>query len=432
MNSIKLNNEVLIKIIILLLTLIPMSLVVGVAISNMILFIFFTTSVFFVISIRPVNIFFNLDIIEKIIIIFLFYLFFNLLINSNYENFGRYITFTVFMILTFLFKRFISINQKKMNIYFVFNSVLISFVIIDIIYQFNTGQSIFGYNVYFEERLTGPFKDELVVGSFVVKFFIPIYFFWLYYVKKTQDNLFLLFYFLIFIFIISCIFLTGERSSSLISILAFIMLIVFLNKRIYYFLSFLILFAAGVFLFTSDQYFAKRFQSIFIKTVIDRNYDNNDFLNKSNVYYNLYIQAGRVISSKPITGIGLKRYFSECNKLNQKTKNKKEIFCSNHPHHYLIEILVETGVIGFVIFAIFIMSIFIDSFRTILLTKKTKSINFYIAMGFFISSLAIFLPFRPTGSFFSSWNGLIVWFNIIMLINYTSVLKKERESDSNF
>ncbi len=91
--------------------------------------------------------------------------------------------------------------------------------------------------------------------------------------------------------------------------------------------------------------------------------------------------------------------------------------CTTHPHHYLLEILSETGIIGLLIF-LFIIYLIVQKNNS-----KNKNI---LSISLLIIILCYLFPFRPTGSIFSSWHGgffyILVGFNFYLL-NYNNEKK---------
>ena len=82
-------------------------------------------------------------------------------------------------------------------------------------------------------------------------------------------------------------------------------------------------------------------------------------------------------------GIGFKNYKSKC-------IENKNLVCSTHPHHYLIEFLVSFGLVG--------LSLFIFYFYKVifyLLINRTHNREYLIFIFIF------FFPFLPSGSIFS-------------------------------
>ena len=62
---------------------------------------------------------------------------------------------------------------------------------------------------------------------------------------------------------------------------------------------------------------------------------------------------GLVFSKNYLIGSGVKSFIYECVKIPSDTKN---ISCNNHPHNIYLEIFVNLGIIGMLIFIIFLFS----------------------------------------------------------------------------
>ena len=103
--------------------------------------------------------------------------------------------------------------------------------------------------------------------------------------------------------------------------------------------------------------------------------------------------------------------------------------CSNHPHNNYIQILSETGILGFIFI---IIIIFIFSFQILkhLFYKHLKKI--YIFSDFQLSLLSAVLislwPIAPTGDFFNNWLSIIYFLPIGLFLN--SLYKKKEISNS--
>ena len=77
--------------------------------------------------------------------------------------------------------------------------------------------------------------------------------------------------------------------------------------------------------------------------------------------------------------------------------------CSTHPHNIYLEILSETGTLGFLLFLFTLLCLFkINK----VFTKKNIRNNPEILILLFIC----FWPIQSTGSFFSTWNGFFLSF----------------------
>ena len=162
-----------------LITFVPLALIIGTAVSN---------SLYFILTIFAIYLYFhdsveidkNITLSQKILCVFLIYLALNIFVNQNLDNFGRYIVVLFFFTFIIYGKKVYSQDLIEKKYFFYFNTFVILFLVIDLYYQYFVGTDILGNKIYFEKRLTGPWKEELVPGSFLIKFSIPI-FFWLYF-----------------------------------------------------------------------------------------------------------------------------------------------------------------------------------------------------------------------------------------------------------
>ena len=83
--------------------------------------------------------------------------------------------------------------------------------------------------------------------------------------------------------------------------------------------------------------------------------------------------------------------------------------CSTHPHNIYFELLAETGIIGLFIFVIFILKLIIDTY---LKNRSKNKIIFIFIFSFVVS----YFPIKPSGSFFSTWNGYFIWIIVSFFI----------------
>ena len=98
-----------------------------------------------------------------------------------------------------------------------------------------------------------------------------------------------------------------------------------------------------------------------------------------------------------------------------------------HPHNYYLEILTETGLIGFIlIFFIFTITLYITFIKKYFLNTRLKDNNIMIPF-IFLFIVEIF-PLKSTGSFFTTGNAtyLFLIFGILIGISrkYISIENK--------
>jgi hypothetical protein len=165
------------------------------------------------------NLVLNLNVILLIIISFIFYN--KKIINQNYNKIDKlvfilflYIVLSGFynniyflvigetnsfdiIIKSILYLRFFLlyivlkflVEEKIINLknFFFFSLLAVLFVSLDIIFQLVNGYDIFGYKAV-SRRLSGPFGDELIAGSFLQRFALFALFFTPIFLKFNKQN----------------------------------------------------------------------------------------------------------------------------------------------------------------------------------------------------------------------------------------------------
>ena len=162
----------------LILFLIPLSFIVGIALTE---FFVLLSIIFFLIFNRDKSLFLN----KKIIFLFLLSLYVSLNAGFQIHDDLRlssyvYFRFVVFSLSIFYFCQiFEKVKQKKFFLFMIF-AILI--VLLDAIFQFFYGINFLGFETIIEGnpssserngRISGLFKDELILGSFLIKL-LPI------------------------------------------------------------------------------------------------------------------------------------------------------------------------------------------------------------------------------------------------------------------
>ena len=144
-------------------------------------------------------------------------------------------------------------------------------------------------------------------------------------------------------------------------------------------------------------------------------YDGKEMESIGQSGYLVHFNSGiQVWKSNKVFGGGLKSFRLNCTYGNNQT-------CNTHPHNYLIEILVDTGLVGFIlIYLIFIFSIFnFYKFYKYDLNSKALYIPFFL-----IIFLEIF-PLRSSGSFFTTGTACITFFMLAVTIGCSSLKKNK-------
>ena len=402
---------------------IPISFVIGqAAVSLAVFFLVF----FFFFNIKDTRfILINLKNYDIILILFFFYILVSSIFFKDKNILNNAFLMLRFLVFYFAIKYIIVKSQfKDLKIFFKIIFTLSIFIIFDLLFQKYFGKDIFGYTapVGNEMRLTGPFGNEPIPGSYLVNvgFYSLIY---MYALTEKNTSAFYKtgFQLLIFAFGIA-IFLTGERMSTILFFLLLFLFFIFFKKtRVKIFITTIFILISITFITLSNNYYKSRIILFAKDTGIlqDKIVKNQQLTNKLTFFDSQWgahiLTSYEMFSKNKFFGIGLKQFRHQCGNSEYQNINSKssDIRCSSHTHNLYFEILSELGVIGFGLFIIFLCLITFDFFK--LIQNKRLIINKFwriFLIGSFCIFFILFWPIRSTGSFFSNFNGTIYWFNI--------------------
>jgi len=351
-------------------------------------------------------------------LIFYFYLILTSVLSDNFfQSIKTSITYLRFGIFS-LAVLFILNNKKDFIKYFYMMMCFTLIILIfDGYFQFITGKNIFGYSLVRPDRLGGLFFDELILGSYLGKIlpvFLTLYILNKEYIKK---------YYILVLVLLSyiLIFLSGERSAFLTTTLYLIMVTPFLigiKKSVILFMLIGTIF--GALISTNKNMKSRYYDQMLMHTLGIGKYAANN--NKKIIFMpdhiGLFSSAIDIFQNNLFVGGGVKTFRIYCkNTVNEKLKKLQTeipslVFCSSHPHNYYLQLLAETGLIGF----LFVLAIFIKLFFNYLkqiyyLIRQNKNIKKeYVTI---LSGLIIFLwPLTTTGNFFNNWICSILFLHI--------------------
>ena len=140
-----------------------------------------------------------------------------------------------------------------------------------------------------------------------------------------------------------------------------------------------------------------------------------------------YQAAIELFLENPILGHGPKSFRVKCanTQIDKKTIDQRDYYkdyraCSNHPHNSLMEFLSEHGIIGGLFFAGLIFVIIISIYKK---CQNRKDDNVLILIGVGSLILSIIFPFKPSGSFFSTFNASMLFYIIGFFLHYLKKVK---------
>ena len=399
------------KIFFILMSLYPLSIIVGPLISLInTLSIIFIYMIFFVRENHYKFLIKNKSL--KILFGVYIYLIFNSLFSINYEiGFSRNFGFLRLILLFIAINYFFYISKTNLKIFYTWTLVFFVFVF-DVYFERFSGANVFGWGPQeidgvfqpYGSRVMSFFKDEPIAGSYLYGFIFLVSGYILQFFKnKTKGNFLSLF--LILLFLLSVI-ATGERSNSIKVTFGIVLLILIIDiiKPKIKILILTILFSSIILLITNSDYLKNRYVGQFYYYLSEK--DSKTI--KKSLYYKLYRSGFNVFKNSPLFGVGNKNYRIEaCGDVKKVIEFNYK--CTTHPHQTYIELLSEHGLIGtFILLASFFLLIF-KNIKKIIFSKN------YIQIGSFVYLLSVFLPLLPSGSFFSDFNITFFFINLSFL-----------------
>ena len=307
--------------------------------------------------------------------------------------------------------------------FFVSLAVVLFFIIFDTWWQFVFDQDIFGFEKHTANRLTGPFTSPHV-GMWLAKLaMLPPLFLILYnkYKLKEQENYLIYSFFIISTVLLLSVFITGERMSLLLTLASiFIVFMGFLFAKLFSFkkVTILLLISSIAILFfalsfpdtTQRAYFSS------IEKII--NWRTSDYGLVWQSAYDVWMQS-------PVFGVGLHKYREACENLGIYGSSYLNAIGSGvcfHPHNISLQLLSETGLVGFILFYTMVCFLTFSSLKTF----YTKKLWLSFALVFNII-FTCFLPISSNTSFFANKYGAIIWLLIGVMLATNKLFSKSIE-----
>jgi O-antigen ligase len=133
-------------------------------------------------------------------------------------------------------------------------------------------------------------------------------------------------------------------------------------------------------------------------------------------YYRVMHSGLAAFDTAPILGIGTGNYRIMCPNI---MLERAETACHTHPHNYYIQMLAETGFIGFIFGCIMIGAILWRTCHASFVGRANV-----IKATAFIVPLAFFFPIQSTADFFGQWNNIFMWSAVGLALASENILNK--------
>ena len=350
------------------------------------------------------------------------------------ENFYKSIFLIKYFFLFILIETLI--YHRKVNIKILFNIFyfLAFFISLDLCLQFFSGENILGYKPW-EGRITGIFEHEAVAGAYLQKVFLFSLISGFLITSKIKNKNIFLFFFISFLIIVFASFIASNRISFLIVISTLIFLIIFYRVfRMRLLAIFIILLPIFYSFYQSDDQINNRYQKFVNKIekmsffkikkvttgqagIIVVKKEEPTLPNHGKIFLTSY----KSFKDKMFFGNGLKSFRYNC----KNYLKEKNTLCSTHSHNYHLEILHDTGIIGFIILSFFVLSLIFKKVK-LLFSKELDSSQKIVLSLLLLNLLIELFPLKSTGSIFTTWNGTLLWLSI-SLINYKNTYESNKK-----
>ena len=262
-----------------------------------------------------------------------------------------------------------------------------------------TGINLSGFKIS-GIRVSSFFGDELIMGSYLSRLF-PLLFALFLVRKKHKFEIY--FIGLLFILVDILIFMSAERTSFFFLNLSTVFIIILIKEyQKFRLITFIIAMVFVLILSLNSSILSERmFKGPAKDMGLIENSKEKEPVIFTPVHDSHIRTAYNMFKDKPIFGHGPKMFRVIC-------KDKKYVVskspCSSHPHNFYIQLLSETGIIGFLFLFIALSYVIYTALRqlkAIILRQKKPLTDYQVCLlaGILISVW----PFSPNGNFFNNW-----------------------------
>ena len=388
-----------------ILYILPISLVTGPFIPNLIVTLTCFISLFLIIYNKEWRYFDNLFF--KFLLIFSIYLIINSALNRNVNLNGisqyTYLRYGIFSIAIWQ-----TLNNNNVFFRNFTKSVLLNIllVFVDSIFQYFNGNNLLGIGKSSYDKISSFFGRDVKLGAYLARIYLFAFMFiYLFLDKKLLNIIYLNLFNVIFAIII---LLTGERTSFLIFILNFL-LINFITKEGYLnkIITFLIIALTSIIIITNVKDVKIRYIDNTFAQLTESNANASGYNFFSKGHENHYKIAYNMFSDSIFFGQGPNTFRNLCDKEKFRISANGE-GCSTHPHNIYMQVLGETGLIGFLFLLIAFFYIYYQIISGLIKIYKINK-NFDNRIYFYAPIAVYLFPFIPAGNFFNSWVNIIIY-----------------------
>jgi O-antigen ligase len=291
-------------------------------------------------------------------------------------------------------------NKKILNSFYIALLACFSVIVVDGYIEF--------YVLYIKGisidniHISSFFGNEAIMGSYLSRLF-PILF--ALFLLRKKNKLEVYYVTCLFVLVDVLIYISGERTAFFFLNLSTLFIIFFIKKyQKLRLISFLCSFVIIVFLtFSVDKIADRMVHDTFKSMGLTKESKTKNIFSSS--HDSLIRTAYNMFLDKPIFGHGPKMFRVMC-------KDEKYVTgespCNTHPHNFYIQLLAETGVIGFsFLLCIFCYVLYCAcrQLKSIVFNQKRYLTDYQVCL---LSGILITVwPLSPNGNFFNNWLAIV-------------------------
>ena len=303
-------------------------------------------------------------------------------------------------------------DKKILNYFYYALVVSFSALIVDGYIQFFKGTNILGFPKA-GDRISSFFGDQLIMGSYLSRLF-PFLF--ALFIVKEKKKLELYFMTLFFLLLSGLILISGERAAFFFYCLSFLFIVIFIKgyKKLRILLSLgsliIIIIIISSFGQVKNRMLSKPASTI-TKSIFTPAHDS-----LIRTAYNMFLD-------KPLVGHGPKMFRVICKDEKYATGVTP---CMTHPHNFYVQLLAETGIIGFsFLFSVFVYFLYCAyrQFKNIILKEREYLTNYQVCL--LAGILITVWPLTTNGNFFNNW--LMIVYSLPVGFYLHSIYGKNKE-----
>ena len=311
------------------------------------------------------------------------------------------------------------IDQDKNILTYFYYVIVLCFLalVIDGYTQHFTGTNLSGFRIS-GNRVSSFFGEELIMGSYLSRLF-PLLFA-LFLVKKKQ-KFEIYFIGLLFILVDVLIFMSGERSAFFFLNLSTVFIIILIKEYQKFRLITFIIAISCVFILSLNS--SKLSERMFKGPAEDMGLvkSSKEAVIFSKAHDSLIRTAYNMFKDQPLLGHGPKMFRVICKDEKYATGATP---CMTHPHNFYVQLLAETGIIGFLfLFSAlgYITYTALRQFKSIIFKQKRPQSDYQVCL--LAGILITVWPLTTNGNFFNNW--LMIVYSLTVGFYLQSIYSKK-------